>query len=255
MDTHEAKVYTALLIVAIIVGIVIAYFIFTIIIYHRKHIALYKEKVGAEIATLEAERKRIAEDLHDDISPFLSTIKLQMNCLNVQDEEDEKILENNNRLIDDILKKVRETSNNLLPAVLVRKGLLYAIREVAETINQANQLKVILQIPEEPLTLTSHQELHIFRVFQESLNNCIKHANATEFLVQIDQDEKGVQILLKDNGKGFNVDNITGKRIGLGLKNIINRIDLLKGDIFQNIQPGKGVAYNIIIPTKEMNNG
>jgi signal transduction histidine kinase len=255
MDTHEAKVYTALLIVAIIVGIVIAYFIFTIIVYHRKHIALYKEKVGAEIATLEAERKRIAEDLHDDISPFLSTIKLQMNCLNVQDEEDEKILENNNQLIDDILKKVRETSNNLMPAVLVRKGLLYAIKEVADTINQANQLKVILRLPEEPLTLTPHDELHIFRVFQESLNNCIKHANATEFLVQIDQDEKGVHIILKDNGKGFNVDNITGKRIGLGLKNIINRIDLLKGDIFQNIEPGKGVAYNIIIPTKEMNNG
>jgi two-component system, NarL family, sensor kinase len=255
MDTHEAKVYTALLIVAIIVGIIITYFIFTIIIYHRKHIALYREKVGAEIATLEAERKRIAEDLHDDISPFLSTIKLQMNCLNVQDEDDEKILENNNRLIDDILKKIRETSNNLMPAVLVRKGLLYAIKEVAEAVNQADKLKVILRLPEEPLTLTAHQELHIFRVFQESLNNCIKHANATEFLVEITHDEKGIHLLLKDNGKGFNVDTITNKRIGLGLKNIINRIDLLKGEIFQNIKPGKGVAYNIIIPTKETSNG
>jgi two-component system, NarL family, sensor kinase len=255
MDTHEAKVYTALLIAAIIVGVVIAYFIFTIVIYHRKHIALYKEKVGAEIATLELERKRIAEDLHDDISPFLSTIKLQMNCLNIQDEDDEKILENNNKLIDDILKKVRETSNNLMPAVLVRKGLLYAIKEVAETINQANGLKVILQLPAEPLTLSDEQELHIFRVFQESLNNCIKHANATEFLVEIKQHEKDVHLLLRDNGKGFNVDTITGKRIGLGLNNIINRIDLLKGEIFQNIQPGKGVAYNIIIPAKETSNG
>jgi two-component system, NarL family, sensor kinase len=73
--------------------------------------------------------------------------------------------------------------------------------------------------------------------------------------VEIKQHEKDVHILLRDNGKGFNVDTITGKRIGLGLNNIINRIDLLKGEIFQNIQPGKGVAYNIIIPAKETSNG
>ena len=91
MDTQEKELYQSILIVVGVVGIILLYFIITIIRYQRRSLKLHKEKIQAEIDTLEKERRRIASDLHDELGPLLSAVKLQINSLNTTDPDDEAV--------------------------------------------------------------------------------------------------------------------------------------------------------------------
>src|ERR1700676_1733168 len=92
MDTHETKVYIALLIVAGFLGIFLIFFIVTILRHQRHNQALHKEKINAEINTLEKERGRIATDLHDDLGPMLSAVKLLINDMELATADDKVTL-------------------------------------------------------------------------------------------------------------------------------------------------------------------
>src|SRR5688500_14020752 len=100
MDTQETKIYIAILIGAAVLAVILGYFFYTIIRHHKKVLALTKEKIQIEINTLEKERKRIAADLHDELGPLLSSVKLQMSCLNTTDEEDLGIIRKSNDHVD-----------------------------------------------------------------------------------------------------------------------------------------------------------
>ena len=88
MDAKETSFYTAVLIVSIILGIIIGYFIVSIIRQQRRNIALYRQSVLAEITAMEKERARIAADLHDELGPMLSAIKLKINSFELSDSDD-----------------------------------------------------------------------------------------------------------------------------------------------------------------------
>src|SRR5580692_5652864 len=100
MDTNETKIYTAILIAAAILGIILVFFIITIIRHQRSNLILQKEKIQAEINTLENERKRIASDLHDDLGPLLSAVKLQINNVDLGNREDQEMIEKASMHID-----------------------------------------------------------------------------------------------------------------------------------------------------------
>src|SRR6478609_1946704 len=113
MDTPEKEYYDSLIAVVIIVGIVISYFIISAIRYQRRSLRLHKERIRAEIDTLENERKRIAADLHDELGPLLSSVKLQINSRETTDPADLLVVEKTSRYIDSIITKLREISNDL----------------------------------------------------------------------------------------------------------------------------------------------
>mgnify|MGYP001545044749 CR=1 FL=1 len=103
MDTQETKIYIAFLIAAAILGVFLIFFIVTIIQHQRKNQALQKEKNNAEITTLEKERTRIAADLHDDLGPMLSTVKLLINNVDLDTVEDKLTLDKASEYIDSVL--------------------------------------------------------------------------------------------------------------------------------------------------------
>ncbi len=129
MHTTETKIYTTILIAAGVLGIILVYFVINIIRQQRKNLIFQKGKIQAEITTLENERRRIASDLHDDLGPLLSAVKLQINSVEVPDEEDRELIERSGMYIDNILSRIREISNNLMPQALSRKGLIIALQE------------------------------------------------------------------------------------------------------------------------------
>ena len=114
---------------SIIIGIVIIFFIYSIIKQQRKVLKWQQARIAAEINTLEAERKRIAGDLHDELGPMLSAIKLQINHLEPEDETENAVLEKSSKQIDGIIQRFREISYDLLPNTLVRKGFINATHE------------------------------------------------------------------------------------------------------------------------------
>ncbi len=247
MDPEERRFFYALMLAACIIAVILVVFTRTLLKKHRKHLAVYKDKVLTEISILEMERKRIAHDLHDDLGPLLSSIKLQMNCLNYADEEDAETIDRCTTLIGDAIQKIRETSNNLTSETLSRKGLLQAIREFSAVINKTKQLEVEIDISMRETHLSKSSELHLYRIFQEVLTNCIKHSRATTFTLRIVQENDQMIVTLHDNGTGFDMENIS-ENLGFGLKNIANRVEILNGLLFLDAQIDRGVLYTIEIP-------
>ncbi len=247
MDTPEKEYYDSLLVVVIIVGIVLLYFIITAIRYQRRSLRLHKERIQAEIDTLENERKRIAADLHDELGPLLSAVKLQINNLETADPGDLKIIDNSSRYIDSIITKLREISNDLMPNTLLRKGLKNAIIEFIDHSQDAYKLPVKF-ICEQELQLEQDKEINLYRIVQEITHNTLKHAKATMLIIKISIQDERLFLMTADNGVGFDYFSKIRDNSGLGLRNLQSRTEIMGGEFSCISSPEKGTAYTIEVP-------
>ena len=248
MYTHEARIYYTLLIGAGILAVILSFYTITVIRQHRKRLLSYKDKIITEIIVLEKERGRIAADLHDELSPLLSAIKLYLGCLETLLPQDIELIAKMENCIDISMQKMREISNNLMPSLLQHKGLFPAIKELCLSVTNLGSMQVDYQFPETDIQLSKEKEIHIYRIIQEILHNASKHASASKMYIRLELDKNRLSILLSDNGIGFDETSITRKTKGLGLHNILRRVDLLEGSIYLTTQPGQGVSYSIDIP-------
>jgi len=249
MDTQEKSLFSSLLIVVIVVGIVLLYFIITIIRYQRRSLILHKEKIRAEIDTLENERKRIASDLHDELGPLLSAVKLQINNLESQDPEDKLLIHKSSQHIDTIIRRMREISNNLMPNTLLRKGLVKAIEEFINSSTDAYKLSVKL-IVDEDMQLGLDKEINVYRIVQEIVHNTVKHAKATVLAIRISRQNNMFVLSTTDNGTGFDFFARSREHIGLGLRNLQSRAEIMGGEITCTTEKGKGTNYVLEIPLR-----
>lgn len=247
MDTNETKIYTAFLIAAIILGIFFIFFIVTIVRHQKKNLALYKEKLQVEINTLETERSRIASDLHDELGPMISTVKLLVNNVSLQSSAEEETMRKANQYIDSILHQVRTISNNLMPQALKRKGLQVAVEEFISEINDKGKMKIHFTCDALP-DLPPESEIHLYRIIQEATHNAAKHASASQVEIGLYKMATGICLKLEDDGVGFDSKSVAVTFRGLGLHNITSRVETLKGTIFLDTGPGIGTKYSIEIP-------
>lgn len=198
----------------------------------------------------ERERKRIASDLHDGIGQMFSAVR--MNLSSISDDIDFKKSEKKELysktidLVDESCKEVRSISHNMMPNVLLRSGLTSAVRDFISKID-SSVLNVNLETYGLKERLDSNIETVLYRVIQESVNNVIKHSGANQLDIQINIDEKEITVTIEDNGKGFDVRNKDNFE-GIGLKNIITRVEFLKGTVEWDSTPGNGTLVAIHIP-------
>ncbi|PZR27438.1 MAG: sensor histidine kinase [Citrobacter freundii] len=249
MDTQEKSLFSSLLIVVIVVGIVLLYFIITIIRYQRRSLVLHKEKIRAEIDTLENERKRIASDLHDELGPLLSAVKLQINNLESQDPDDKILIDKSSQHIDTIIRRMREISNNLMPNTLLRKGLVKAIDEFIQSNIDTYKLSIKLIVDEE-MQLGLDKEINVYRIVQEIVHNTVKHAKATVLAIRISKQNNMFVLSTTDNGTGFDFFARSREHTGLGLRNLQSRAEIMGGEITCTTEKGKGTSYVLEIPLR-----
>ncbi len=247
MDTAEKDIYLSVVMAAIILGVIITYFIYTLIRHQRRVLLLHKAKISAEINTLENERSRISADLHDELGPFLSAVKLQINSVEVVGEEDRRIVEKAGGHIDEIIQKIRDISYNLLPNTLIRKGLKPAVAEFVERIGQLHQLQIQFNCPA-GFTLSQEKQINIYRIVQECVNNVLKHAHARRMVIDISQRPDKLLLTIYDDGVGFVYDEVARKNKGLGLRNLESRSEVLGAHLHFQSDPGKGTQYVFEIP-------
>jgi signal transduction histidine kinase len=247
MQSNETKIYIALLIIAVMLLIVITFFTITILRHRKRSLRLYKEKIAAEITTLETERQRMASDLHDDFGPHISAIKLQVASLDVAGEADKQMVIKIERHIDELVEKIRVTSNDLVPLVLERKGFNTAIRQFAGNINDTGQLNVTVtqNTDAEP---SARVAIHLYRIIREMVTNTIRHGKASRSDITISLAGNTLQYSVTDDGIGFDYRELPGMSRGFGLQNILSRTEMMKARMFINTKPGKGVNYTIEIP-------
>lgn len=211
---------------------------------------LYKRSLEAEIKLLEKERGRIAADLHDDLGPLLSSVKLNVGSLDLYSERDTRTADRVYEHIDTMMQRMREISADMLPNTLERKGLIAAIDEFISNIRKPASLNIRF-VHSDFHEFPSSQSIHIYRIVQEIIHNTIKHAQATELIIEIKQEGAMIVLLSGDNGKGFDYNLQSRENSGLGLRNLYSRTAMLDGNLGVESGRGKGTNYIIEIPLQK----
>lgn len=218
-------------------------------------IAHQKELLRSTIITQEEERKRIAQDLHDAISSKLNVVSLNAHLLtenNMSSEETHKIGECIYSMTSNVLENSRRIAHDLLPATLEKFGLTAALEELCEELDETGrfQLKYKLNYPEG--FLSPNNELHVFRIVQELMNNSIKHSEASNIKLTLKTEENLLSLRYEDDGKGFEMETAKKAR-GLGMSGIENRTMILAGKLKMDSSPGNGLSVNLKTQGKHAN--
>ncbi len=219
---------------------------------HQQHIReLEKDKqlvaVDSMLQGQEEERSRLAKDLHDGLGGLLSGVKFSLS--NMKDNliitpDNMAVFERSLDMIDTSIKELRRVAHNMMPEMLVKFGLDEALKEYCNSINTTKLLLVKYQSFGEGNSIAKSTEIILYRIVQELLNNVLKHAAASEAFVQLIRDGDRLNIVVEDNGKGFD-KAILEKSNGAGWMNVRSRVEYLKGQLDINSQPGKGTLVNI----------
>jgi len=215
--------------------------------------AVFKQQELATKAILEAEeneRKRIAGDLHDGVGQLMSAAKMNLSAIENEipfaNDDQRKVYEKAQVLVDESCKEVRSVSHNMMPNALLKSGLASAVREFLNQID-GKVIKVDLYTEGLNERIDANIETVLYRVIQESVNNVIKHSKANHLDISLIKDEDGIAATIEDNGNGFDTSD-KNKFDGIGLKNIQTRIEYLKGTVEWNSSVGKGTLVAIHVP-------
>ena len=213
---------------------------------------LQDQLLEAVILTEEKERKRIASDLHDGLGPVLSAVNLFFEAYIDAPKGTEKnnIETKLKGIINDAIADVSRISHNISPHILENYGLTAALKTFIDQLNNSERIKIELHIDPFNRFELKH-ELTVYRTITELINNTIKHANCNKIDISFEQKVDILQIKYEDDGSGFSKLQIRKDSKGMGIENILNRIQSLGGTItFSNAENG-GMKATISIPYKE----
>jgi len=195
----------------------------------------------------EEERKRIAKELHDGLGVLLSTTKMQFTTIKDKSPENKFLIEKATKLLEQASGDVRKISHNMMPGLLTKFGLYEAIEDLFDKLNESEGINAVIEIDGEQSRLPENKEIMLYRIFQELVNNTLKHAGAENVRLHMKILPERLVITYSDDGKGFNVAEKLESR-SMGLKSIQSRVSFLGGDITISSEPGQGVSFAINIP-------
>ena len=213
---------------------------------HLRKIAETKTAFSRQlIESQEAERKRIAAELHDGLGQSLVVIKNRAMLGIKKGDDPERVAKELTNISDSAaqaLDEVREITNNLRPQLLDRLGLTKALTAMCKKISGV--VEVQCDVADIDGLFNENEEISLYRIVQESLNNVIKHSSSSDASVAIEREAGRVTIRIKDNGRGF---DITQVKTGLGLVGLRERAQLLNGELSVVGKLGEGVNISLTI--------
>ncbi|MFK8163574.1 MAG: sensor histidine kinase [Lewinella sp.] len=206
-----------------------------------------KDLLTAAVEVQETERRRIASDLHDDIGSLLSATRLYLRQLtpDATAERATEIKDQALSILDEMIQNTRRITHDLLPPALEKFGFQAAAEDLCERIDGSGGLRVNFTSATED-RLAPKREIALYRVLQELLNNTMKHAKAKNVNVDISWGQEKFSFMYQDDGKGFDLDTIKSK--GLGLRNIESRVSLIGGTLNSITSPGNGLRVDVLLP-------
>lgn len=212
-----------------------------------------RKLLEVSMASTEAERRRIAQDLHDDIGALLSVTKLTFNALYGQlgsKEQAERLAQQVREALDETISHVRRISRELVPTTLERFGLAAAIQEFAAKSNTHLSLRITFDCyGEEDYRFEPRTELMLYRVVQELINNALKHSGGRNVHIQIELPPRQFCIVIEDDGQGFDLQSLRLRpSSGLGLDSIEGRLRIINGKIEYHTAPDKGCRVVVELP-------
>ncbi|MFH0760155.1 MAG: sensor histidine kinase [Bacteroidota bacterium] len=201
------------------------------------------------LQTEEGERARIAKDLHDGLGPLLSAVKMSVSTLEQLTKEPRSltIIQNTNETVDEAIRSLKDISDHLSPHMLANFGLIRALNNYINKINQTNQLQINYRTNLKDERFDESVEVVLYRVSSELIHNTIQHAHATAATLVLNYSNGEIFLEYQDDGIGFEADKLLKlkDREGSGLINLRSRINSLKGEIDIESKPGLGIRVSI----------
>lgn len=195
----------------------------------------------------EEERRRLSRDLHDGLGGMLSGIKQSLVVIKNNPEMPEvnaNALSRSIESMDQSINEMRRLARNLMPEALLKFGLKDALQDFCDYLNSSAQLNIQYQTFGIEERIPEAQEVIVFRIVQELLNNVVKHAKASAVILQLLRDGQRFSLTVEDNGVGMQNSTLE-KAQGIGWTNIRSRVDYLNGQMDIRSKPGQGTSINI----------
>lgn len=210
---------------------------------------LERKLIESVIQTEESERRRIASDLHDGLGPELSAIKLYIQSLLDTKNEDAKneIGSKLMKLVEHTVDSISEISYNISPHILLNHGLEASINNFLNKLKINPEIKIVTHF-DEIQRFGINEELTLYRTITELFHNSLKHASASKITLDINVKEDIIYVEFTDNGKGFSVKNEIEKKEGMGIQNMISRIESLEGTFKLKSKVNEGMSASICLP-------
>ena len=195
----------------------------------------------------EEERKRIAKDLHDGIGVLLSTAKMQFTALKSKIPENKDLVDKAGKLLEQASVDVRRISHNMMPGLLTKYGLNEALGDLFEQLDETPGLSAKVDANEDTKRLAENQEIMLYRIIQELVNNTLKHAKAKNISLNLNFAGDTLNLHYADDGVGFEM-NKQPESVSIGLKGIESRVCFLGGEVNMESDMGQGFHCYIKVP-------
>lgn len=205
-----------------------------------------KKILSAIVETEERERKRFAVDLHDELGPLLSAAKLYIEAIKLDDNSKivKKTLSKFERIINEAISRTHDIANNISPHILKNFGLIAALNSFTKKIAETKKIDVNVTSNSNS-RFDENIEIALYMVLIELINNTIKHANASSIFINLIKKNQNLLIKYIDNGIGFNLENVLKTSTGMGIRNVLNRVELINGECNIKSSPNKGTTVVI----------
>jgi signal transduction histidine kinase len=199
----------------------------------------------------EAERSRLAKDLHDGLGGILTGTKYSLSSMKqnmIISADNAAAFEKTMNMLDQSISELRRVAHNMMPESLLKLSLNDALEDYCHQVTNSGALPVTYQsFGIDKLQADEAVKIAVYRIVQELINNVVKHAIAKSAIVQITLKENVLGITVEDDGKGFELSELSFAE-GMGYKNLKSRVDFLKGNIDVKSEPGKGTSIFIQLP-------
>ncbi len=250
-DTDLSFIVISLVFTALTIFIaVMAVLINRRVVRHQKELSAAElNLLKATIEVQEEERKTIGANLHDDIGPLLSTVKMQINRFDRQgtSANSDQIKEVKSGL-NSAIQRLRDISKQLVPSVLEEFGLKEALESELQTFCEAANIEHHIELLADYSFLSKEDRLAIYRIVKEAVNNAIKHSGTDKLRISDSQDSRHLFVYVKDYGKGFKDKMV---KTGLGLRNMRARARAMDAEIDMTSPPEGGALVQLKIPIKQ----
>ena len=216
--------------------------------------------LDAILEATEAQRRKLYKEIHDGIGPLISTIKLNLDALQLELKGENaraaQMIESMSQLLQTMSNDIRSISHNLMPNVLVDFGLVAALENLCQRVNSSGKVQANFYHSEIREQIRRKISLGLYRIAQELINNAVKYAQAHTINVQLIRHSDSIVLMVEDDGIGFAPHQSESPHTmdkGIGLRNIQTRVRSLGGSFILESQPGEGVLATIEVPLKARN--
>ncbi len=264
MQKEYAEVYV-IIVIGIALGLLLVGFIVSILFLyqkrqHRQEQELVRlkdqyqnELLQSQLEIKESTFKTIAQELHDNIGQMLSVVKFSLATLSLkQDHPDFESVTESKQILNKAIFDLSDLTKSMHTDRIAQIGLIEAIRYELEMFRKLKLFETNLEVRNELCHFEQQKEIFLFRMFQEIMNNIIKHARATLVSVHINSaDLAEFNFVVMDNGVGFEVSDkmdSSSSSAGVGLKSMTNRAKLIGATISIKSKPGEGSSVSVSLP-------